>query len=322
MTDFYKDKKVTVIGGAGFFGYHLVKRLVKLGAKVTVIDSMRRGHNTVDHSSINYLDLDIVNNFELCKIAIKDSFAMFNFAAKVAGVIYNQQNQLQMLTDNINCQFKPLLLASENDIPHFMQVSSVCIYPDNETNPCDDSLSLDDMRPANSANAGYAQAKRLGELAVSYSTLEHAVIARPSNLYGPLDYFDDKTSHVIPALIKKCLNDDIIEVYGTGEEIREFLYVGDAVDGLLKLMEFGDHKQAYNLGTNGRTKISIRELLAIIQKLTGTRNKTVVFSSEFNSGDNVRWSDCAKLEKVTNWKAETTMRDGLHVAIEWYKGAR
>lgn len=321
-TKFYKDKKVVVIGGSGFLGYHLVKRLIELGAQITVIDNYERGQNIIGNSKVKYFNFDIVKHFEICQRLIQNSFVMFNLAAKVAGVIYNQQNQLEMLTKNINRQFKPLLLASENDVPHYMQMSSVCVYPDNETNPCDDDLTTSEMKAANSANSGYAWAKRMGELAVTHSTLEHAVIARPSNLFGPLDYFDDESSHVVPALIKKCLNDDIIEVYGTGDEVREFIYVDDAADGLLKLMENGKHKQVYNLGTNGRTKISIKNLLTIIQDLTNTQNKQVVFSSEFDSGDNFRWSDCTKLEKVTGWKAETTMQVGLHETIMWYRSQK
>lgn len=308
MTDFWQGKKVVIAGGAGFVGSHLTRLLLDAGAKVKVIDDLSRGHNT-DTESVHY-------TFDAApaSMSLMGSFALFNLAATVAGVRYNQDHHLEMFRSNLITLNRYVMLAERANIPHFLQVSSVCVYGEDANHPCLEDRLGGDPTPA---NAGYSWAKRMGEKIAQWSSLPHAVIVRPSNIFGPRDYFDER-AHVIPALIKKCLEDDPIRVYGTGDERREFIYVSDVARGMMAALEHGGHKQVYNIGTDGDTSISIRLLVKTIQELTGTTAKRVEFTGG-ESGDLARWSDCDRAHTQLGWQHQVTLREGLEKTIEWYR---
>lgn len=330
VADFYAGQKVVVTGGAGFVGYHLVKALVAAGARVWVIDNFVRGQNTLPEPTFFgcghwrsgnpiYWKVDIAANEDACYDSFMDAFAVFNLAATVAGVTYNQENHQGMFHENMQLQTIPVMMAQETEVPHFLQISSVCVYGEDANHPAvEDALGGEPT----GANAGYSWAKRMGEKVALWSAIPHLVIVRPSNIYGPRDYFDER-AHVIPALIKKCLEDETIEVYGTGREMREFIYVEDAARGMMAALARGEHREVYNLGTNGRTQISIGDLLEVIREylyIGGNDqviHKPVEFSRRYDPGDNQRWSICDKAEAM-GWQAEVDMYEGIKKTVEWY----
>ncbi len=315
MSNFYKDKKVIVTGGAGFVGSHLVDKLLARGAHIIVIDDHSRGQNT--NEQVEILNISIQHPNEVHSMNIfRDAFAVFNLAATVAGVLFNQSHHAYMFRRNVKLLGLVVQTAELCHVPHFLQVSSVCVYGEGYTSPCDDTREL--IGEPTKANSGYAHAKRMGEKFVEWSNLEHAVIVRPSNIYGPRDYFDQETAHVIPALIRKCIEDDEVEIYGTGQEVREFLYVEDAARGMLHALEYGEHKEAYNLGTNawGGAIVKIEQLAKMIMTILGV-DKLIRFSNEFDAGDNRRWSYASKLADL-GWQYETDLLEGLERTIKWY----
>jgi nucleoside-diphosphate-sugar epimerase len=313
MLSYWAGKQTVVTGGAGFVGSHLVERLLSSGSDVTIIDNFERGHNLDDRA--HCLDLDIDRDpaaFELSLRELRPD-VIFNLAASVAGVLYNQTHNAEMFARNIALQTIPVMIAAHLQIPHFVQVSSVCVYaPEYAANANEKHGQLGEPVAANN---GYAWAKRMGERAVLWSDLPHAVIVRPSNMYGPRDYFDER-AHVIPALIKKCLEDDVIKVHGTGHEVREFLYAEDAAQMLLKAVEFGRNRSVYNLGTNGKTKTSIADLLLKIQAITQTIDKPIEFTGG-QAGDQLRWSDCSKAISEFGLTQFTSLTYGLERTIDW-----
>lgn len=315
MSNFYKDKKVIVTGGAGFIGSHLVNKLLARGAHVVVIDDHSRGRNTNEKVEAFSASIEYYNGTHLKNI-FRDAFAVFNLAAAVTGVLFNQSHHAYMFRENVEPLRLAVQIAELCHAPHFLQVSSVCVYGEGYTSPCDDTKEL--IGEPTKANSGYAHAKRMGEKFVEWSNLEHAVIVRPSNIYGPCDYFDQETAHVIPALIRKCIEDDEVEVYGTGQEVREFLYVEDAARGMLHALEYGEHREAYNLGTNawGGAIVKIEQLAKTIMTILGV-DKPIRFSNEFDAGDNLRWSCANKLANL-GWSHETDLLEGLERTIEWY----
>jgi len=109
----------------------------------------------------------------------------------------------------------------------------------------------------------------------------------------------------------------VIEVHGTGNETREFLYADDAAQGMIAALENGKSGRAYNLGTNGKNAVSIRDLVSLIQEATGTEHKPVVFTGG-EAGDLRRWSDSERIERETGWKHLTTLREGLRRTVKWY----
>lgn len=315
MSNFYKDKKVIVTGGAGFVGSHLVDELLAEGAHVIVIDDHSRGQNT--NEQVEILNISIQHPNEVHSMNIfRDAFAIFNLAATVAGVLFNQSHHTYMFRKNVELLRLVVQTAELCHVPHFLQVSSACVYGEGYTSPCDDAEEL--IGEPTKANSGYAHAKRMGEKFIEWSNLEHAVIVRPSNIYGPRDYFDQETAHVIPALIRKCIEDDEVEVYGTGQEIREFLYVKDVAKGIMRVLEHGEHKETYNLGTDGwgGATARIEQLVKMIMTILDV-DKPIKFSNKFDSGDNERWSCANKLANL-GWQCETNLLEGLERTIKWY----
>lgn len=303
----FANQKVVITGGAGFLGSHLVEQLVALDADVLVVDDLR--HNPHILPDIQYLHVD-AGNIQALMTPFKDAFAVFNLAAHVAGVIYNQANHLEMYHQNERVQVAPVIAAQNCGIERFLQVSTVCVYAPGYNAPAIEENGQ--LGEPVAANNGYAWAKRMGERAALWSTIPHPVIVRPSNLYGPRDDFGERC-HVIPAIIKKTLHDDIIRLNGTGQELREFLYVEDAVQGLIAVLEHSQARGVYNLA--GRFRINMEYLAECVQGAAGVI-KPIEFSATYDAGDNARWSDDSKLSFV---QIHTPPEIGLKQTIAWYQ---
>jgi GDP-L-fucose synthase len=310
---FYQGRKVVVTGGAGMVGSSLVTELVKRGADVLVQDDFSRGKTYV--TGARYVTTD-AGSYAACKKACEGAFALFNLAAAVAGVEFNQYNHGLMFDANMRLQATPMLAAAAAGVPHVLQVSSVCVYAPEYNSPArEDYGRIGEPHPA---NGGYAWAKRMGERAALWAGIEHAVIVRPSNIYGPRDYFDER-AHVIPALIRKALRDGAIRVNGSGHERREFIYVDDVARGMLVALERGQHGEAYNIGTSGDTVVSIRQLVELVQAATETQSKAVEFANDYDAGDPARQSDASRL-RALGWQHEIGLLEGIERTADWYKG--
>lgn len=319
---FYNEKRVCVTGGAGMVGQSLVRQLLELGAEVTVIDDFSRGKSKVEGA--RYLVGDASRAFALnyafrgLAVRGKPVDVVFNLAAAVAGVLHNMGHQHEMFHSNIALQTVPVAVADELGIPHFLQVSSVCVYaPEHNEGAQEQNGMLGDPHPA---NGGYAWAKRLGERAVLWSGLSHAVIVRPSNIYGPGDYFDER-AHVIPALIRRAYETEpggMMKVYGDPGIVREFIYVDDAARGMLHALAYGRDKEAYNLGWDGLDAITIGGLADAVIEHTN-RPIDAVFSPKEGGGDPRRWSDGGKAKRELDFRPRTNIQHGLQRTIEWYE---
>lgn len=315
MTDFYKDQNIVVLGGAGFVGRHLCRALESRGAVVYVIDNLSRHESQkfIGLSTKEWPNIDIRLGSPALANTLKhiNPFGVFDLAAAVANVEYNQKHHNQMFLDNIQLQTIPVMVCERLGVPHYLQVSSVCVYGADANAPAvEDNLGGEPV----GANAGYSWAKRMGERAVEWSNLQHAVIVRPSNIYGPGDWYDER-AHVIPKLIKGY-HEGTAKIFGGGKSIREFLYVEDAAQGMLHALEFGADKGAYNLGSN-ELPISMADLHAIVRLLIGRGYFAPDVPAEFDQGDDMRFSDCNKVSFL-EWSAQTSLEVGLKRTIEAY----
>jgi len=313
MTDnYWHDKRVVITGGAGMVGAELVRLLVEAGASVLVLDNFSRGTTQIDGA--RYLGRD-AGHWLACIHAFHQAVqeggtlhTVFNLAATVAGVEFNQSHNAAMFSENMRLQSVPLKAAAECGVSRFVQVSSVCCYSPEHNHPCvEDNGHLGGPAPA---NAGYAWAKRMGErLAIWYAQEAglHTVIVRPSNIFGPHDYYDER-AHVIPAMIRKCVYDNPVVLNGTGDEMREFIHAEDVAYGMMAAAEKGDAGKAYNLGTSGHTLMSMRDLFDVIQchisELLYRDHKPVEWHPLFDAGDDKRWSNSDLALWRLGWQAK------------------
>ena len=316
MSNFWEAKHVVVTGARGFVGSFLVDMLVELGAVVRGMDTGVRGNNHNSH--IRYTDsrqADVTSQGN-CEAVFKDADVVFNLAAHVGGLYYNIDHQVEQFWGNMQVLVPPALAAARTGVGVYVDVSTVCVYDHIHNNPAQEPFGH--IGEPEQGNAGYAWAKRMGERACHWAFKDSPtryVIVRPTNIYGPRDYFDD-TAHVIPALIRKFTDGrDVVEVYG-GMQKREFLYVEDAARAMLAVAEKGERGESYNLGTGSATQCTIAWLASTIQYLAGHKSK-IKFVTDAATGDRSRCTDAIKVQEL-GWQHEVGLEDGLQRTIDWY----
>ena len=318
---FWKDKRVMVTGGAGFIGSHLVEELVQGGAKVRVADNFERGKKEnlkAVMGDIEFMEIDL-RSLENSRKASRDMEVVFNLAAKVTGIEYNRDHQTDMFENNMLLQQFPLQAASLEGVPRFMQLSTACIYPHDSKVPTPEEEG--ERGGPEPTNSGYGWAKRMGEKLAKWYAKETSMeigIVRPFNAYGPRDYYDTATSHVIPALIKKVMDgNNPVEVWGSGNQKRVFVHARDFALGLKLLGEKFPKPEPVNLGHD--VMYSIKELLEKIQELTGIKNPPH-FDTNMPEGYPERSADTTLLKKATDGFVPTiSLEEGLKEMIEWYR---
>jgi len=318
MGSFYEGMRVVVFGGAGMIGSQLCGLLLRAGAsRVVAVDDLSRGRL----SNLNGLDVDFVR-MDVTSGMIKEwlygSDCVFNLTAKVTGMHYNRDHHAEMFYHNMLAQIKPLMFSVEIGVKRYLECSTVCVYPREMSFPVtEEEGHVGEPEPT---NAGYGWAKRMGECFAEWVGTEYNIdvaITRFSNCFGPRDYWDPETSHVIPALISRILgNDEVVKVYGTGNQVREFLYSRDAALGAMKVMEYGVGRGPINIG-NPRNRITIRGLAKLIQEAAGV-SKPLSFDTSIPDGYPRRGSDITKLIALTGWQPETGLLEGLRKTIRWY----
>ena len=319
MSDFWNGKRVAVLGGCGMVGSVLVTLLVEQGAGVVVADDLSRGRMTnLTGIDCEFVYADLTNPYNLR--AIRKADAVFNMAARVTGMHYNRDHHAEMFVKNMLLQTVPLQACLMWNVPLYLQASTVCVYPHDVTFPVkEEEGHRGEPEPT---NAGYGWAKRMGERYAQWVRWDTGMgigITRFSNVFGPRDYFDPETSHVIPALIKKTVEDDMVKVYGTGNQIREFLYAEDAAVGAMTVLEHHPVAEPVNIG-NPNNRVTIRSLARLIQDIIfgGYRHKPLHFDTSIEDGYLARGSDITRLVQVTGWQPETSLEDGLVATTDWY----
>jgi len=318
-SNFFKLKKVLVTGGTGFVGSHLVEKLVSLGAKVTVFDRMSSG--TIRfipqlEGTVRFIKGDCAI-LEDASAACAGQDIVMNLAAHVGGIEYNRFHQATMLRDNLLIASTMLEAARIAAVERFLVVSSACIYPSDARIPTPETEGY--RSEPEPTNGGYGWAKRMAEKLGMYYAEEFRMkvaIIRPYNAYGPRDEFDPKSSHVIPALIKRVVDgEDPVIVWGSGNQTRAFLYVDDLVDGMLKAIEKYPVPDPVNLGTD--VEISVRELIEKIVKFSGKKTK-IIFDTTKPDGSLRRNSDNTKAKERIGFEASTPFDTGLKKTIDYY----
>jgi len=314
----WKNRNVLITGGGGFIGSHLADLLIELEANVSItIRNKNSNHDFINHIfdkiKIYYGDL---REYQNCLKASFQQNIVFNLAAKVGGLEYNIKHPGSIFRDNLLVFMNILEASRVNKVNRFITVSSACVYPRFCTIPTPEEEGFkDEPEPT---NQGYGWAKRMEEsLSMWYRTEFEMKIAigRPYNAYGPRDNFNPESSHVIPALIKKVLEtDDLINVWGSGEQTRSFIYATDFAKGLLRLAEVMP-KETINIGAD--EEIKIKEVVFLIRELTNS-NIEVKFDTSKPEGQPRRKCDTKRAHSILGFKAQVPFREGLKQTIEWY----
>jgi nucleoside-diphosphate-sugar epimerase len=303
---------VLVTGGAGFLGRFVVARLEAAGAT-----------NIFVPRSAEYDLREKAGVVAALRDAQPD--IVIHLAATVGGIGANRANPGTFFYENAIMGIQLLEQARLAGVEKFVTIGTVCSYPKHTPVP----FQEDDLWNGypEETNAPYGIAKKL--LLVQGQAYRdqygfNAIYLMPVNLYGPGDSFDPDSSHVIPALIKKCLDArdtgaSSIEVWGTGSASREFLYVADAADGIVRAAQLYDGAEAVNLGT-GR-EITIRDLVGLIANLTGFDGE-IVWDTSKPDGQPRRALDTTRARDRFGFKAATAFEDGLRQTIAWYEAQR
>lgn len=245
---------------------------------------------------------------------------VFLAAAKVGGITANNDYPADFIRDNLYIQTNVIDAAYRYNVKKLLFLGSTCIYPKHAPQPIKEEALL--TGPLEATNEPYAIAKIAGlKMCESYNRQygTHFIAAMPTNLYGKNDNFDLETSHVLPALMRKCHEakvngDPTVEIWGTGEPRREFMYADDLADACVFLMNEYDGTDMVNVGT-GRD-LSIRELAETLKNVTGF-DGDFVFNTSKPDGTFRKRTDVTRLHGL-GWQAETPLAEGLQKTYDWY----
>jgi len=310
--DFWRNKGVLVTGGSGFLGSFVVEKLKGRGCK-DIFVPRSKDYDLVEMNAVKRLYKDTKPEI------------VIHLAARVGGIGANRANPGRFFYDNLMMGVQMMEVGRQTGIEKFVAIGTVCAYPKFAPVPFREE-DLWNGYPEET-NAPYGLAKKM--LLVQSQAYRdqygfNAIYLLPTNIYGPRDNFDPESSHVIPALIRKCvdalpqtsnLQPPTITVWGTGKPTREFLYVEDAAEGILLATEKYNKPDPVNLGAG--FEISIKDLVDLIAKLTGFGGK-IIWDSAKPDGQPRRMLDVTKAEKEFGFKAKTRFEEGLKKTIEWY----
>lgn len=310
MSTFFKDRRVVVTGGAGFLGSYIIKKL----------EGRECGHILVPQ--IQHYDLvemaDIRRMYDDMKPDI-----VIHLAAVVGGIGANRKHPGKFFYKNLMMGVQLIEEARLRSIEKFVAIGTVCAYPKFTPVPFKEDDIWDGY--PEETNAPYGLAKKMLLVQSQAYRAEYgfnSIFLVPVNLYGPRDNFSPASSHVIPAIIKKCFDaidagDDHIECWGSGSASREFIYADDAAEGILLAAEHYNGDRAVNIGVG--SEISIKDLVEKIAEFTGFKGQ-IRWDASQPDGQPRRCLDVSRAREEFGFEAGTDFDTGLKATIEWYRG--
>jgi GDP-L-fucose synthase len=306
--NFWMNRRVCITGGAGFLGSHLIDNLKKRGATDIFVPKIE------DYNLVEIGDI---------KRMLDDSRPdlIIHLAASVGGIGANLKHPADFFYDNLMMGVQLIHESWKRNIEKFVALGTVCAYPKFTPVP----FHEDDIWNGypEETNAPYGLAKKMlltQSLAYRQQYGYNSIFLIPVNLYGPRDNFRPESSHVIPALIKKCVEavehgDKEVVIWGDGSPTREFVYVEDAAEAIALAAEKYNGSDPVNIGSGN--EISIKALAELIANLTGFKGKLAWDTSKPN-GQPRRGLDVSRAEKYFGFKAKMSFEEGLHRTIDWY----
>lgn len=320
MTNFWGNKKVLVTGGAGFIGSYLTELLAAENAQITVADNLKRGSKSRIKHLLQKIRLETVDLLDPknCREVCEGQEMVLNLAAKVTGIEYNRFHMADMFETNMKIEMNMMHAAAECGVRRFLQISTACVYPHDAKVPTPEPEG--DRGSPEPTNEGYGWAKRMGERLAEYYSREtkmQVAVARPFNAYGPRDHFDEKTSHVIPAIMKRVLDgEDPVVLWGSGNQSRAFVHARDVARGMMLIAEKAPAATPINIGHD--KEVTLKELFQVICKVIGKFPKPY-FDTTKPDGYPRRSADTALLRKITGFVPATSLEDGIREMLEAFR---
>jgi GDP-L-fucose synthase len=304
-------KRVLVTGGSGFLGRHVVRQLA--------------GHDLAELASPRSAEYDL-RDPDAVRAVLADTRpdVVVHLAAVVGGIGANMANPGRFFYENAVMGLHLIEESRMAGVRRFVCLGTVCAYPKFTPVPFREK-DLWNGYPEET-NAPYGLAKKMLLVQLQAYRQEYGfegIYLLPVNLYGPGDNFDPERSHVIPALIRKCLDAvdsgaDSITCWGTGSASREFLYVEDAAEGIVAATDRYSGGEPINLGS--AQEVTIRELTELVAELVGFKG-TIQWDPTKPDGQPRRWIDTARAEQIFGFRASTGLREGLRRTVDWYRSS-
>jgi GDP-L-fucose synthase len=309
---FWQNRRVCVTGGAGFLGSFVTEKLRQRGVKDIFIP-------TIDQYDLVQMD-DVRRMLDDARPDM-----VIHLAAHVGGIGANREHPAEFFYDNLMMGVQLMHESWKRNIEKFVAIGTVCAYPKFTPVPFMEDNIWNGY--PEETNAPYGLAKKMLLVQAQAYRQQYgydAIFLLPVNLYGPRDNFNPASSHVIPALIRKCIEaqeagQEEVVGWGDGSPTREFLYVEDAAEGILMAAEKYNGSDPVNLGSG--FEISIKDLYGMIARLTGYKGRLVWDASKPN-GQPRRGLDVTRAEKHFGFRAQTNFEEGLRRTIEWYRENR
>lgn len=306
------SQRFVVSGGSGFLGSYVVRALHARGVPPAAITIPRRA-------------TDDLRTWENCRRVVTGQDVVIHLAAVVGGIGINREKPGEFFYDNLMMGAQLMEAARLAGVRKFVAIGTICAYPKYTPVPFVEDALWDGY--PEETNAPYGLAKKMLLVQAQAYRQQYdfdAIYLLPTNLYGPGDNFDPRTSHVIPALIKKCLDAveqhaDHIDVWGDGSPTREFLYVEDCAEGIVQAAERYESAEPVNLGSG--TEISIRALVQLIAQITRFTGE-IRWDTTKPNGQPRRGIDTSRAERAFGFRAHTSFEVGLQRTVEWYREQR
>ena len=315
---YWQDKKVIVTGGAGFLGSFVTAKLKERGTTNIFIPTIEE-YNLVDANEIKRMYSNALKGVD------PKNAVIIHLAANVGGIGANMEHPADFFYDNLMMGVELMHQAYKNGVGKFVAIGTVCAYPKFTPVP----FKEDDLWIGypEETNAPYGLAKKMMLVQAQAYRQQYgfnAIFLLPVNLYGPRDNFNPKSSHVIPALIRKAVEaqargENELVVWGDGSPTREFLFVEDAADAIVTAAEKYNGDLPVNLGSG--YEISIKDLAEMIVMMTGFQGK-LAWQTDKPNGQPRRGLDVSRAKKLFGWSAQVPFEEGMRRTIEWFKANR